>query len=288
MAGTARIIDLQAISTPSDSDRLAVDGLNGTESVSVADLSDTVLNKLSVAKTYSLDIGEKTLVAAINEIHKAGTDTSQEASNAKTLAENASQSASDAKTLAQSASDNASSAKTSAESAVQNATNAKTLAESASKDASSAKTLAESASQDATNAKTLAENSSQDATNAKTLAENTSNELTDAKSEIAKLKLVHRTETQSVPIDGWLSRTIDGTMYFAYTITLKNEFDPDHCTVTLLPSGSNILPTQDEAKAYNKCFATLDGKTMYICCATGVPPTAFNIKIEGIVSTSGS
>lgn len=246
MAGTARIIDLQAISTPSDSDRLAVDGLNGTESVSVADLSDTVLNKLSVAKTYSLDIGEKTLVAAINEIHKAGADTSQEASNAKTLAENASQSASDAKTLAQSASDNASSAKTSAESAVQ------------------------------------------DATNAKTLAETTSNELTDAKSEIAKLKLVHRTETQSVPIDGWLSRTIDGTMYFAYTITLTNEFDPDHCTVTLLPSGSNVLPTQDEAKAYNKCFATLDGKTMYICCATGVPPTAFNIKIEGIVSTSGS
>ena len=246
MAGTARIIDLQAISTPSDSDRLAVDGLNGTESVSVADLSDTVLNKLSVAKTYSLDIGEKTLVAAINEIHKAGADTSQEASNAKTLAENASQSASDAKTLAQSASDNASSAKTSAESAVQ------------------------------------------DATNAKTLAQTTSNELTDAKSEIAKLKLVHRTETQSVPIDGWLSRTIDGTMYFAYTITLTNEFDPDHCTVTLLPSGSNVLPTQDEAKAYNKCFATLDGKTMYICCATGVPPTAFNIKIEGIVSTSGS
>ena len=256
MAGTARIIDLQAISTPSDSDRLAVDGLNGTESVSVADLSDTVLNKLSVAKTYSLDIGEKTLVAAINEIHKAGADTSQEASNAKTLAENASQSASDAKTLAQSASD------------------AKTLAQSASDNASSAKTSAESAVQDATNAKTL--------------AETTSNELTDAKSEIAKLKLVHRTETQSVPIDGWLSRTIDGTMYFAYTITLTNEFDPDHCTVTLLPSGSNVLPTQDEAKAYNKCFATLDGKTMYICCATGVPPTAFNIKIEGIVSTSGS
>lgn len=204
MAKTARIKDLSAIFTPSDSDRLAIDGLNGTESVSVADLSDTVLNKLSGSKTYDLDIGKKTLVSAINEIHKAGTDTSQETANVKTL------------------------------------------------------------------------------------AENTSNELADAKSEIAKLKLVHRIETQSVPIDGWLSRTIDGTMYFAYTITLTNEFDPDHCTVTLLPSGSNILPTQDEAKAYNKCFATLDGKTMYICCATGVPPTAFNIKIEGIVSTSGS
>lgn len=67
MEETIRIRDLQVISVPSDSDRLAIDGLNGTKSVSFLDLSDTVLNKLSGAKTYKFNIGEKTIVSAINE-----------------------------------------------------------------------------------------------------------------------------------------------------------------------------------------------------------------------------
>lgn len=68
MEETIRIGDLQGIPVPSDSDRLAIDGLNGTKSVSFLGLSDTVLNKLSGAKTYKFNIGEKTVVSAVNEV----------------------------------------------------------------------------------------------------------------------------------------------------------------------------------------------------------------------------
>ena len=68
MEETIRIRDLQGIPVPSDSDRLAIDGPNGTKSVSFLDLSDTVLNKLSGAKTYNFNIGEKTIVSAVNEV----------------------------------------------------------------------------------------------------------------------------------------------------------------------------------------------------------------------------
>lgn len=92
----------------------------------------------------------------------------------------------------------------------------------------------------------------------------------------------HKSETHSIPITGWATHTLDGVTYYAYSITLTNTFQPDHCNVSLIASGTNTLPTTAEAEAYNRCFATLDGTTLYIC-ASAVPSTAFTVKIEGVI-----
>lgn len=56
MANTTRIKDLSSVTTPSDSDVIAVDGANGTKGITLANLATTILNKLS-SKTYGLDQG---------------------------------------------------------------------------------------------------------------------------------------------------------------------------------------------------------------------------------------
>lgn len=47
MANTTRIKDLSSVTTPSDSDVIAVDGANGTKGITLANLATTILNKLS-------------------------------------------------------------------------------------------------------------------------------------------------------------------------------------------------------------------------------------------------
>lgn len=91
----------------------------------------------------------------------------------------------------------------------------------------------------------------------------------------------HKSETHSIPITGWTTHTLDSTTYYAYAVTLTNNFSPDHCTVSLAPTGSNTLPTTAEAEAYNRCFATLEGKTLRICAAA-VPDVAFSINVTGV------
>lgn len=70
MANTTRIKDLSSVTTPSDSDVIAVDGANGTKGITLANLATTILNKLS-SKTYGLDQGTKTLPMAVNELYKS-------------------------------------------------------------------------------------------------------------------------------------------------------------------------------------------------------------------------
>lgn len=70
MANTTRIKDLSSVTTPSDSDVIAVDGANGTKGITVESLSTTILNKLT-SKTYGLDQGTKALPTAINELYKS-------------------------------------------------------------------------------------------------------------------------------------------------------------------------------------------------------------------------
>lgn len=91
----------------------------------------------------------------------------------------------------------------------------------------------------------------------------------------------HKSETHSIPITGWTTHILDSTTYYAYAVTLTNNFLPDHCTVSLAPTGNNTLPTTAEAEAYNRCFATLDGKTLRICAAA-VPDVAFSINVTGV------
>lgn len=69
MAGTTRIKDLSATTSASDSDVLAVDGTNGTKGMTFGNLATAILNKLT-SKTYGLDMGTKTLPAALNEIYE--------------------------------------------------------------------------------------------------------------------------------------------------------------------------------------------------------------------------
>lgn len=70
MANTTRIKDLSSVTTPSDSDVIAVDGANGTKGITVESLSTIILNKLT-SKTYGLDQGTKALPTAINELYKS-------------------------------------------------------------------------------------------------------------------------------------------------------------------------------------------------------------------------
>lgn len=70
MANTTRIKDLSSVTTPSDSDVIAVDGANGTKGITLENLSATILNKLT-SKTYGLDQGTKALPTAINELYKS-------------------------------------------------------------------------------------------------------------------------------------------------------------------------------------------------------------------------
>lgn len=100
---------------------------------------------------------------------------------------------------------------------------------------------------------------------------------------IKTIQNAHKSETHSIPITGWTTHILDSTTYYAYAVTLTNNFLPDHCTVSLAPTGNNTLPTTAEAEAYNRCFATLDGKTLRICAAA-VPSTAFTVKIEGVTA----
>ena len=69
MAGTTRIKDLSATTSAADSDVLPVDGTNGTKGMTFGNLATAILNKLT-SKTYGLDMGTKTLPAALNEIYE--------------------------------------------------------------------------------------------------------------------------------------------------------------------------------------------------------------------------
>lgn len=98
---------------------------------------------------------------------------------------------------------------------------------------------------------------------------------------IKTLQNVHKSETHSIPITGWATHALDGTTYYAYAVTLSNTFSPDHCSVSLAPTGTNTLPTTAEAEAYNRCFATLDGNTLRVCAAA-VPGSTFTINVTGV------
>ena len=98
---------------------------------------------------------------------------------------------------------------------------------------------------------------------------------------IKTIQNAHKSETHSIPITGWATHALDGTTYYAYTVTLTNNFQPNHCSVSLAPTGTNTLPTTAEAEAYNRCFATLDGTTLRICAAA-VPDVAFSINVTGV------
>ena len=91
----------------------------------------------------------------------------------------------------------------------------------------------------------------------------------------------HKSETHSIPITGWATHALDGTTYYAYTVTLTNNFQPNHCSVSLAPTGTNTLLTTAEAEAYNRCFATLDGNILRICAAA-VPDVAFSNNVTGV------
>lgn len=69
MAGTTRIKDLSSTTSASDSDYLALDGTNGTKGITFGNLSDAILNKVT-SKNYTLDLGNKTIPAAINQLYK--------------------------------------------------------------------------------------------------------------------------------------------------------------------------------------------------------------------------
>lgn len=69
MAGTTRIKDLSAITTASDADVMPIDGANGTKGMTFGNVATNILNKLT-NKTYTLDMGEKTLPGAVNELYE--------------------------------------------------------------------------------------------------------------------------------------------------------------------------------------------------------------------------
>lgn len=100
---------------------------------------------------------------------------------------------------------------------------------------------------------------------------------------IKTIQNAHKSETHSIPITGWTTHILDSTTYYAYAVTLTNNFLPDHCTVSLAPTGTNTLPTTAEAEAYNRCFATLDGNTLRICAAA-VPGSTFTINVTGVTA----
>lgn len=66
---TSRIKDLTAVTTADDTHVLPLDNSNGTKGITFANLSTTMLNKLT-SKTYTLDMGTKTLTAALNELYE--------------------------------------------------------------------------------------------------------------------------------------------------------------------------------------------------------------------------
>lgn len=110
-----------------------------------------------------------------------------------------------------------------------------------------------------------------------------SDKIAAAENSITALQNSHKSETHNVPITGWTTHELDGKTYYAYAITLANTFLPDHCTVSLTPTGTNTLPTMAEADAYNRCFATLEGTTLRICAAA-VPDVAFSINVTGVTA----
>lgn len=70
MAGSKRIKDLTATTSVSDSDVIPVDSpSNGTKGITFSNLASGILNKLT-GKTFSTDMGAKTLPAAINELYE--------------------------------------------------------------------------------------------------------------------------------------------------------------------------------------------------------------------------
>lgn len=92
---------------------------------------------------------------------------------------------------------------------------------------------------------------------------------------------LHQSEMHSVPITGWVDRSLDGKVYKSCDITLTNEFIPTQCTLSLAASGDNVLPTAAEADAYTRCIATLDGTTLRIYAAA-VPGSTFTITVRGV------
>lgn len=163
------------------------------------------------------------------------------------------------------------------ESAAENASAARSSATAAASSASAAAKSASAAKTSEGNAKTYANNASTAGATAGAAAGRTAG--LEAATDAAKN--VHVSETRSIPITGWATHVLDGTTYYAYAVTLSNTFSPDHCTVSLAPSGTNKLPTTAEAESYNRCFATLDGTTLRICAAA-VPSTAFTINVTGV------
>lgn len=69
MAGTTRIKDLSAITTASDADVMPIDGANGTKGMTFGNVATNILNKLT-NKTYTLDMGAKTLPSAVDELYE--------------------------------------------------------------------------------------------------------------------------------------------------------------------------------------------------------------------------
>lgn len=69
--GNVRIKDLPAVSTAVDTDKMPVDSTVGTRGITIAVLSEGILNKL-LSKTYdSLDTDAQTIPEAINELYSA-------------------------------------------------------------------------------------------------------------------------------------------------------------------------------------------------------------------------
>lgn len=162
------------------------------------------------------------------------------------------------------------------ESAAENASAARSSATAAASSASAAAKSASAAKTSEGNAKTYANNASTAGATAGAAA-----------GRIAGLEAATDvSETRSIPITGWATHVLDGTTYYAYAVTLANTYKPDHCTVSLAPSGTNKLPTTAEAESYNRCFATLDEKTLRICAAT-VPDVAFSINVTGVTAYLG-
>ena len=69
MAGTTRIKDLSAITTATDADVMPIDGANGTKGMTFGNVTTNILNKLT-SKTFTLDMGTKTLPSAVNELYE--------------------------------------------------------------------------------------------------------------------------------------------------------------------------------------------------------------------------
>ena len=169
------------------------------------------------------------------------------------------------------------------ESAAENASAARTSATAAASSASAAAKSASAAKTSEGNAKTYANNASTAGATAGAAAGRTAG--LEAATDAAMN--VHVSETRSIPITGWATHVLDGTTYYAYAVTLTNTYKPDHCTVSLAPSGTNKLPTTAEAEAYNRCFATLEGTTLRICAAA-VPDVAFSINVTGVTAYLGT